>query len=55
MTDIGLYFLIPAAIAQNFNPTPELIIPIAIPIKVAKLELEIHQATAEAKIRKCSI
>ena len=33
---IDLYFLILAVIAQIFNPTAELIIPIEIPIKEAK-------------------
>ena len=39
---IDLYFLIPAAIAQFFNPIAELVIPIGIPIKEAKVEIEIH-------------
>ena len=51
---IDLYFLIPAAIAQMFNPTAELVIPIGIPSKEAKAETEIHPVVAEAKIRKCS-
>ena len=50
-----LYFLIPAVIVQIFNPIAELVIPIKIPSKETKAEIEIHQATAEAKIRKCSI
>ena len=52
---IDLYFLIPAAIAQIFNPIAELVIPIGIPIKEAKAESEIHPVIVEAKIRKCSI
>ena len=53
ITDI--YLLIPAVIAQIFNPIAELIITIGIPIKEAKAEIETYPATAEAKIRKCSI
>ena len=36
------YFLIPAAIAQIFNPVSELVIPIGIPLKEPKAENEIH-------------
>ena len=50
---IGLYFLITAAIAQIFNPILKLVILIGLPIKEAIAETEIHQVTAEAKIRKC--
>ena len=50
-----LYFLIPAVIAQMFNPVEELVIPIGIPTKEVKAEIEIHQVTAEANIRNCSI
>ena len=50
-----LYFLIPAVIAQIFNPIAELVIPIRIPSKEEKVAFEIHLALAEAKIRKCSI
>ena len=49
---IDLYFLIPTAIAQTFNPIAELVIPIVIPSKEAKAEIEIHPVIAEAKIRK---
>ena len=52
---INLYFLIPAVIAQIFNPIAELVIPIGIPTKEAKAEIEIHPVIAEVKIRKCSI
>ena len=52
---IDLYFLIPAVVAQIFNPTAELVIPIEISIKEGKAEIEIHPVIAEAKIRKCSI
>ena len=50
-----LYFLIPAAIAQIFNPIAELVIPTGIPSKEAKAEIEIHPVMVEAKIRKFSI
>ena len=50
---IDLYFLIPAVIAQIFNPTAELVIPIG--TKEAKAEMETHPVIVEAKIRKCAI
>ena len=50
-----LYFLIPAVFAQIFNPTAELIIPIGIPTKEAKAEIEKHPVIVEAKLGKCSI
>ena len=52
---IDLYFLITAIIAQSFNPIAELAIPIGIPIKEAKSEIEIQPVILEAKIRRCSI
>ena len=52
---INLYFLIPAVIAQNFNPIAELVNPIGIPSKDAKVETEIHLVIAEAKKGKCSV
>ena len=42
--------MIPAAIAQIFNPIAELLIPIGIPSKEAKAEIEIHLVIVEAKI-----
>ena len=45
-------FLIPAAIAQIFNPIAEPVIPIGIPDKEAKVYLERHPVIVEAKIRK---
>ena len=36
---IDWYFLIPAAIAENFNPIAKLVIPIWIPIKEAEAEI----------------
>ena len=52
---IDLYFLIAAFIAQIFNPITELVIPIGIPTKEAKAEMETYQVIVETKIRKCSI
>ena len=54
---IDLYFLIPEFIAEIFNPIAEyqIRIPIRIPNKEAKAEIEIHPVIVEAKIRKCSI
>ena len=49
---IDLYFLIPAIIAQIFNPILELVIPIGIPINEAKAEMETHPLIVEAKINK---
>ena len=46
-----LNLLIPAAIAQIFNPIAKLVIPIGIPSKEAKVENEIHPVIVEAKIR----
>ena len=51
---INLYFLITEAVAQIFNPIAELVIPIGIPNKEAKTEIEINSVTAETKIRKYS-
>ena len=50
---IDLYFLILAVIAQILNPIAELLIPIRIPTKEAKPEMEPHTNIVEAKIRKC--
>ena len=52
---IGVYFLIVAAIAQIFNPIAELVIPIGISGKEAKVEIEVHPGIVEARIKKCSI
>ena len=49
------YFLIPAVIAEIFNPIVELVILIGTPSKVAKAETETHPVTAKAKIKKYSI
>ena len=47
---IELYFLIPAVIAQIFNPTAELVILIGISSKEAKAEIKIHPVIVETKI-----
>ena len=47
---IDLYFLIPAFISKMFNPIAELAVPIEIPSKGTKLEVEIHPEIVEAKI-----
>ena len=47
---INLYFLIPVVIPEFFIATEELIIPIGIPTKEAKPEMETHPVIAEAKI-----
>ena len=49
---IDLYLLIPAAIAQVFNPFIESVTLIGLLIKEAKEEIEIHPVIAEAKKRK---
>ena len=51
---IDLYFSILTVVVQTFNPIAELVIPIGIPRKEAKAEMEIHPITVETKIRKCS-
>ena len=40
---------------QIFNPIAELVIPIGIPTKEEKTEMETHPVIAEGKIRRCSI
>ena len=52
---IDLKFLVLAVISKIFNPIAELVVPIGIPSKEAKAEIEIHRVAGEAKIRKCSI
>ena len=52
---IDLYFLIPAVVTQIFNPIAELVIPIRIPTKEVKTEMETHPVTAEISISKCSM
>ena len=50
---IDLCFTIPVVIVQNFNPTEKLVIPIGIPTKEAKAEIETNPVTKEAKIKMC--
>ena len=50
---INLYFLILAVIAQNFHPTPELVIPTGRLINNVNAEIETQPVTVEGKIRKC--
>ena len=52
---IDLYFLIPAVMTQIFNPIVELAIPIGIPTKGAKAEMEAHLVIVEIAISDCSI
>ena len=52
---IDLYFLIPTDITQIFNPIAELIIPIVMPTKEQKEEMEMHPVTVEYRISRCSI
>ena len=51
---IDLYLLIPAVIAQIFNPTANLTTPIGPPTNEANAEIETQPLTAEMKARKCS-
>ena len=51
---IDLCVLISAVIAQIYNSTAELVIPIRIPAKKAEVEIETHPVTGVAKISKCS-
>ena len=48
-----LYFLIPAVIAQTFNPIAELTIPKGTPTNEVNKEIETQPLTAETKRRKC--
>ena len=49
-----LYFIIPEVIAQIFNPTEELLIPIEIPTNEGNAEIETQPVRAETKIRESS-
>ena len=46
---VDLYFLIPAVIAQIFNPIAELVIPIGLPRKETKAEIEINLVIVKIK------
>ena len=50
-----LYFLIPTVITQIFNPIVQLVIPIGIPTKEAKIEMEAHPVIVEIAVSECSI
>ena len=52
---IDLHFSIPAVTRQVFNPIAELVIPIGIPTKEEKAEIQIHPVIVEPKIRELSI
>ena len=52
---IDLYYLIAAVIVQIVYSVVELVIPIGIPTKEAKAEIEINPIIVEPKIGKCSI
>ena len=52
---IDLYFLIPAVIAQIFNPIAELVIPTEVWTKKAKAETETHPVIVEITISMYSI
>ena len=52
---IDLYFLIPVVITQFFYTTAELVIPIGIPTKEGKAEMETYPVIVEIKISECSI
>ena len=52
---IDLYFLILAVVPQIFNLIVELIIPLEISTKEAKVEMEIHTVIVKTKARKCSM
>ena len=52
---IDLYFLIPAVITQIFHPIAELVIPIGIPTKEGKEEMETHPVIVEITISELSI
>ena len=47
---VDLCFLIGAVIAQIFNPIAELVIPIGIPTKEAKAEMETHPVIVETSV-----
>ena len=49
------FLLIPAAIAQIFNPVALLAISIGIPSKEARAEIKIYPVIVEAKINNCSM
>ena len=50
---IELHFLIAAVTAQIFNSIEELVIPVWIPNKEAKAEMETHPVIVKSEIKKC--
>ena len=52
---IDLFFLILVITELIFNPILELLIPLEISTKKAKIEMEIHTVTTKTKVRKCSM
>ena len=52
---ICLHSLIPAVITQIFNPIAELVIPVGIPTKEAKVEMETHPVILEITVIEWSI
>ena len=52
---IDLYFLIPAVIAQVFNPVVELAVPLGILTNEPKEEMETHPVIVETTISEWSI
>ena len=52
---IDLYLLIPAVIAQIYNPTAELAIPSATPTKEVNAQIKTQPLTAETKTRKFNL
>ena len=50
---IDLYFLISAEAVQVFFPSAKHVVPIGIPTKEAKSQIETLPATVEAKISRC--
>ena len=50
LTYIDLYFLIPAVFTKILNPIAEPVIPIGIPTKEAKAEMETHPVIVEITI-----
>ena len=52
---VDLYLLIPAVITPSFNPIVELAIPIGVPTKKSKAEMETHPVIVETTINESSI
>ena len=52
---LDLYLLIPAVTTQIFNPIAEIAIPVEVPIKEAKSEMEMHPVIVEITVNECLI